>query len=66
MGVNGISTYPPERGIEPEQILQLLHKDQSLFTKKGYLDEKKVSYPLEFILFTSILFFDLREKIIQN
>ena len=32
--------YPPERGIEPEQTLQLLIKDQSLFAKEGYLGEK--------------------------
>ena len=54
--------YPPERGIEPEQTLQLLHKDQSLFTKKGYLGEKRVSYFLEIISFIIILSFCLRKK----
>ena len=29
--------YPPERGIGPEQTLQLLIKDQSLFTQRKYI-----------------------------
>ena len=58
--------YPPERGIEPEQTLQLLSKDQSLFTKEGYLGEKIISYLLEIILFKIILSFCLRKTLIQN
>ena len=58
--------YPPERGIEPEQTLQLLSEDQSLFTKEGYLGEKIVSYLLEIFLFKIVLSFWLRKTLIQN
>ena len=58
--------YPPERGIEPEQTLQLLSKDQSLFTKEGYLGEKIISYLLEIMLFKIVLSFCLRKTLIQN
>ena len=58
--------YPPERGIEPEQTLQLLSKDQSLFTKEGYLGEKRISYLLEIFLFKIVLSFWFRKTLIQN
>ena len=58
--------YPPERGIEPEQTLQLLSKDQSLFTKEGYLREKIISYHLEIFLFKIVLSFWFRKTLIQK
>ena len=61
----GIQLYPPERGIGPEQTLQLLSKVQSLFTQKEiYLGEKNDL--LAIILFIIILSFCLRKIIIQN
>ena len=58
--------YPPERGIEPEQTLQLLSKDQSLFTEEGYLGEKIISYLLEIILIKIVFSFCIRKTQIQN
>ena len=31
--------YPPGRGIGPEHTLQLLSKDQSLFTQRKYMSK---------------------------
>ena len=49
-----------------EQPLQFLSKDQSLFTKEGYLGEKITSYLLEIFLFKIVLSFWFRKTLIQN